>query len=622
MTTAGSRPTAGATPFGLTARRIRVAERRHPGVPLHNMAKTVHMAGPLDPARFVESVDAVVRAADGLRTVVDDADGVAVAVVQPEPPRTTEIHPLPLEDLDAWVTSRLAVPLDATSCPYDSVLLDHGDDRWTWFLDLHHVIADAGASAVVVRAVDAAYRGEPIEVGSLRDHLRALADGDDERRSERRHRWELAAAVPHRRLEVFGPPGPTTTRVDRFALRGAVSAAELDTARGDAFAAVSEELSTLTLLVTAASAALHRMTGAPVVRVGIPVHHRRGRTETVVGTLMETVPVDVRIGPEDRSPTVRGLARTVGKSIRKALAASDPETSPDVAVDVLVNVVTARYGQVAGLPTTVRWPRPDHADPGQPIQLAATAYDGELELEAAVNHAVGGADRRSRLAAALRDALAEVVRRPDATLDELDLSTAEDATAAALLVDAAHPPAPDVVEQLLAGLRRDPDRIAVFDEGEEVTCAALEDQAGRVAAWLLDQGLGRGARIALRVRRRAEVFALVHGTLRAGASFLFVDPDAPAERTAALLEDAAPDLVLDAIPDRSPRCSPRRGAPTPTRATRRTSCSPRAPRGDRRAFRSRGEGCRTTSRSASTPTPTPPTRPRRRCTVASRSTGR
>ncbi len=67
------------------------------------------------------------------------------------------------------------MPIDATSCMYDSVLLRHADDDWTWWLDLHHVATDAWSSALIFEATATAYEHDDpvseagIDLGSVID---------------------------------------------------------------------------------------------------------------------------------------------------------------------------------------------------------------------------------------------------------------------------------------------------------------------------------------------------------------------------------------------------------------------------------------------------------------------
>ena len=121
--------------------------------PLANMAKLHRITGLLDPDRLVSSFDEVVRESDALRSVIVDRVGQEPTVrVLDAPPATTEVVDLPSGEVEAWVRARIATPIDATSCAYDSVLFRHGDDDWTWWLDLHHLVTDAWGASEIYRA--------------------------------------------------------------------------------------------------------------------------------------------------------------------------------------------------------------------------------------------------------------------------------------------------------------------------------------------------------------------------------------------------------------------------------------------------------------------------------------
>ena len=138
-----------------TQRLIWASQRLHPDAPVANMGKRSRIRGPLDPDRLVAAFDAVVRSSDVLRMVVDEGARDRARVLE-RPPRATEVVDVPADGLDAWSRERIARPIDATECVYDSVLLRHGADDWTWWLDLHHVATDAAGSALVYAATSAA----------------------------------------------------------------------------------------------------------------------------------------------------------------------------------------------------------------------------------------------------------------------------------------------------------------------------------------------------------------------------------------------------------------------------------------------------------------------------------
>ena len=135
-------------PLSRTQELIWTSQRLSPRTPLANMGKLHRIRGRLDPDRLADAFDLVVRASDALRTVVVDRPGHApVARVLATPPSRTDVVELAIGELGSWERNRIADPIDIRSSGYDSVVLFHGPDDWSWWLDLHHVVTDAFSSA-------------------------------------------------------------------------------------------------------------------------------------------------------------------------------------------------------------------------------------------------------------------------------------------------------------------------------------------------------------------------------------------------------------------------------------------------------------------------------------------
>ncbi|WP_153101843.1 non-ribosomal peptide synthetase [Paraburkholderia hayleyella] len=79
---------------------------------------------------------------------------------------------------------------------------------------------------------------------------------------------------------------------------------------------------------------------------------------------------------------------------------------------------------------------------------------------------------------------------------------------------------------------------------EALSYAELDERVARVAALLRAAGVGAESLVALCVERSLEMVIALLGVMRAGAAYVPVDPDYPAERIAYLLGDARPALVL------------------------------------------------------------------------------
>ncbi|WP_312877596.1 amino acid adenylation domain-containing protein [Lentzea indica] len=79
-----------------------------------------------------------------------------------------------------------------------------------------------------------------------------------------------------------------------------------------------------------------------------------------------------------------------------------------------------------------------------------------------------------------------------------------------------------------------------------ISYAELDRRANRLAHWLIRHGAGPERIVALQLPRSVEIVVAQLAVLKAGAAFLPIDPDHPAERITFMLDDAKPVLVLTA----------------------------------------------------------------------------
>ncbi|MFC6082726.1 non-ribosomal peptide synthetase [Sphaerisporangium aureirubrum] len=94
-----------------------------------------------------------------------------------------------------------------------------------------------------------------------------------------------------------------------------------------------------------------------------------------------------------------------------------------------------------------------------------------------------------------------------------------------------------------AQVARTPGEIALVG-AETLTYAELDRRTDRVARWLVSQGVGPEDRVGVLMERGAELVVVLLGILKAGAAYVPVDPNYPAERIAFVMGDAAPALVV------------------------------------------------------------------------------
>ncbi len=99
-----------------------------------------------------------------------------------------------------------------------------------------------------------------------------------------------------------------------------------------------------------------------------------------------------------------------------------------------------------------------------------------------------------------------------------------------------------------------PQAVAVVCEGQELSYAGLNARANRLAHYLIAQGMTPDARVAIAVKRSVDMVVALLGTLKAGAAYVPLDPEYPAERLAFMLEDSGARILLtqEALRERLP----------------------------------------------------------------------
>ncbi|MFC5023291.1 amino acid adenylation domain-containing protein [Streptomyces coeruleoprunus] len=101
------------------------------------------------------------------------------------------------------------------------------------------------------------------------------------------------------------------------------------------------------------------------------------------------------------------------------------------------------------------------------------------------------------------------------------------------------------VPELFAGqVVRSPEAVAVVCDGERVSYAELEARANRIAGYLAGQGVGAESVVGLCLPRGVEMIAAILGVWKAGAGYLPLDPEQPADRIAFMLADSRAALTL------------------------------------------------------------------------------
>ncbi|MGJ6960829.1 amino acid adenylation domain-containing protein [Streptosporangium sp. G11] len=551
------RPEGTVPPLSFGQERLWFLNRLDPDDASYNMCLVRRMRGPLDREALAGALAGTVARHESLRTRFPEVDGVPVVVVDPPGPVT-------VEEMDAageagapeLVAALTNAPLELGARPPLRVtLIRIAEDDHVLCVVLHHILGDGWSLNLIFDEVSRLYSGAtplpavPLQFGDVALWQRGRDLGD------------LLAYWRDR----LADPTPLDLPVDRprtagAARRGDVASVRLDAAEAAALTRLGREhgATMFMVLLAAYQVLLSRHTGRSDILVGTATAGRdRVQLEPVVGYLSDTL---VMRGDLSADPTFAGLLRETQIGVLDAFSHQgvpfeelvtalrvERDLTRTPLFQTMLILHTQDFAQArdafAGLTTTGF----EHGMRQAKLELMLEAWQDEHELTLSFVYDAELFDRATieAMAARFRLLLTALPEASGARVSELPLRTGDDdALLRRLSRGPARPPAPRVPDLFAATVRDTPGATAIGCGGGTLTYAELDARADELAALLRERGVVPGDVVGVCLDRSPDAVAALLAVWRAGAAYLPLDPDHPAERLAFMLDDSAASLVL------------------------------------------------------------------------------
>jgi amino acid adenylation domain-containing protein len=151
-----------------------------------------------------------------------------------------------------------------------------------------------------------------------------------------------------------------------------------------------------------------------------------------------------------------------------------------------------------------------------------------------------------RIAERLARVITGLAATPEARLSTVDVLDEPERHRVLMLWNDTAAPVPDatVADLFEARVRQDPDATALTFGAAGLTFAELDARANRVARYLTRRGVGPESVVAVVFERSVDLIVALLGVVKAGAAYLPIDPNYPADRIAYVIDDSAAVCVL------------------------------------------------------------------------------
>lgn len=544
-------------------------EHIHPGTAAYNLPLVLRLRGALDvPALMGAFADLEARH-EILRTRYPAADGL---------PRQDILDPGALDialadfsradpaDATRFVqdSAEQPFPLEAKS-PFRVRLVRRGADEHVLVIVLHHIAGDEASFAVLADDLGDFYAARRDGRAPRRPPL-ALQYADIALAQRRQlETGELDAQLAYWRRHLEDAPEGLRLPVDRprrglpslagglveFAWSERLTGRMLETAR-------RANLTPFMLVLATYQIFLARWSGQSEVCVGTPVAAYRGRgTEHLIGNFLNTLVMRARPRAD---VTVADFLEKTGRRVLEAYQNRElpfdrlvAELGPTVrrTASPLFQTLFAFESRAGG-----HLSLPGLETEREMTELTTALFDLGLTMTLEGGRLHGGFhydtalfDRPTitRAAADFERIAAAIADEPGVRIGDLPLPggrARRDAPAAGADTAATAAAAADGTLTAMIASPASGEAVAVLHRDTVLSHAALERLSNRVARCLRSMGIGREDVVGISMPRSADMVAALLGILKAGAAYLPLDPDYPADRLHHMIAECSARVVL------------------------------------------------------------------------------
>ncbi len=471
--------------------------------------------------------------------------------------------------IDEAARALASEPFDLAQGPLlRAALYRAGGERSLLVLAMHHIVSDGWSVQVLLEELVAHYRAAvlkepltlpelPVQYADYAAWQREWLEAGEKDRQLAYWRAALGEAQPVLALPADAPRhAHASYRAARYrmALPAELSQAVKSRAQGSS-------ATPFMVLLAAFQALLHRYTGQQDIRVGVPVANRhRVETEPLIGFFVNTQVLRAQI---DGNATLAGL---LDQTRHATLGAQAHQDLPfDVLVDalrperslshtplfqVMFNHQRSDWRVTDSLPGVAveRYALPDQSALFELTLDIAESPDGAMNIELIYADELFDAETIARIGGHYRHMLQAIANDPSQRVGDVELL---DAAQWKQLREWGEAPkdSADLANAFVHGrfaawARATPEAAAVTGGGSRLTYRQLNEQANRLAARLVREGVGPEVRVGLAMSRSPAMAVALLAILKAGGAYVPLDPAYPAARLACMADDSGIELML------------------------------------------------------------------------------
>jgi amino acid adenylation domain-containing protein len=562
-------------PASFAQDRLWFLDQLEPGTAAYNLVRAFRITGPLNVNALTSAIGAVIRRHESLRTIFESVNGEARQVVLSDV--DVQVPILNLADLPESEREREALriasaegkkPFDLTRGPLlRTALLQVSRDQYILVLAMHHIITDGWSISILFRELAHCYEAYasgrepklpelPIQYVEYAQWQREYISGEVLAKQVEYWKNKLAGAQTILDLPT-DRPRPTTHSwhgaTEELIFESQVRAALKEFAQ-------TEGATLFMVSMAAFQALLWRYTSQDSILVGTPTAARSQiEIENLVGFFVNTLVFRADFTPD---MTFRDLVRQVRacaleayghqdvpfeKLVEELVPQRSMNTSPLFQVMFTFQNIPKQVFEISGL----KMKELEFETGIAKFDLAVEAFeddeDNEFHCRFEYNTDLFEKQTILRELGHFRNLVNAVLKNPDepvARIALMDDSEREQTVVQWNNTATDYPRDLHIHSAFERQAARTPDATALVFQGKKFPYWRINEDANRLAHYLIKKGVGPGNLVGVSVERSPELTVALLGVLKTGAAYVPLDPSYPLQRLASTLEDTRAECVL------------------------------------------------------------------------------
>jgi amino acid adenylation domain-containing protein len=562
-------------PLSFAQQRLWFLDQLEPGSTVYNIPRAARLRGQLNRLALLQALDGVIQRHESLRTTFPMYEGQPVQQIHPQP--LTHLIVLDLHTLDPQQREQEArrLALQEAQTPFD---LARGSLLRCWLLSLaeqddhvllltmHHIVSDGWSSNILIRELNRLYQAFlqreramlpplPIQYADYALWQSSWLQGEMLTRQLDYWKTRLAGLSP---LDL--PTDYPRPAIQTF--RGGLQRLLLPARLSQQLRALSqrEGVTLFMTLLAAFQVLLSRYSGQQDLAIGTPIANRtREEVEGLIGFFINTLVLRLDLSDNPSFVELLAQVRTVALGaymhqdvpFEQVVEALQPQR--DLSRSPLFQVLF----ELQNMPEEAETMGPSSS---QAESFATEQYTAKFELSMVMTESEQGlhttleynsdlftASTIDRFLNHFQTLLEGIVSAPEQRISALPLLTS--AERERLLwhsnqVSQELPPPLHYSLLLAQQVARTPERIAICDQHQQLTYAALWQRVQCVASNLQQQGVGPETLVGLYLERSCSLLISVLAIWQCAAAYVPLDPAYPQERLRLILKQARVPLLL------------------------------------------------------------------------------